>query len=231
MLTFVCFKWQRIKTGFQLPSVCNYTARHVNVLRNMLARHVHVPHRLICVTDAPAGIDPRIAIVPLWDRCRELGGCYNRLWVFSDEAAALFGERFICIDLDCVLTGDCTSLFTRSESFVMNSYNPAKANDKDQFYNGSMIMMDAGCRKSVWDQFDPVDSLQKIAESGEVIGTDQAWIRLHLGKCEARWTNADGVYEARQVGYKFKPDARLIFFSGRRDPSQYPYQWVARHWR
>jgi len=231
VLTFVCFKWKRVKTGFQLPAVCNYGPRHVNVLYNMLKRHVHIPHRLVCVTDDKSGIDPRVTVVPLWDKCHALGGCYNRLWVFSSEARQLFGERFVCIDLDCVLTADCTSLFTRPEDFVMNAYNPTGGDKIDQYYNGSMIMMTAGARASVWEQFDPAKTPALLQARRDCIGSDQAWIRVHLGKNEARWTNADGVYEARQIRNQLRKDTRLIFFSGKRDPSTYSYNWIARHWR
>lgn len=231
MLTFVCFKWRRIETGFQLPGVCDYGPRHVNVLRNMLSRHIHVPHRLVCVTDDPEGIDSRIETVPLWDRCRSLGGCYNRLWVFSREAAELFGPRFVCIDLDVVLTADCTDLFTRPEDFVINSYNPVRESENDQHYNAGLFMMDAGARASVWDQFDPDSTPAMLQSDPRVVGSDQAWIRLHLGKGEARWGNSDGVYEARQVRYRLPSKARLVLFAGKRDPSRFPYPWIRRHWR
>lgn len=227
---FVCFKWRRIKTGFQLPAVCDYTARHVNVLRAMLARHVRIPHRLVCVTDDPSGIDPRVEVVPLWDKCRSLGGCYNRLWVFSEEAGELFGPRFVCIDLDVVLVRDCTPLFDRSEPFVINAYNPGRNDRNDQHYNGGMFLMDAGARASVWTEFDPATTPAKVQADARLIGTDQAWIRLHLGKGEARWTRADGVYEARMVRYALPGDAKLVLFAGRRDPSQGETPWVRRHW-
>jgi hypothetical protein len=231
VLTFVCFKWAPIPTGFQLPSACKYTARHVNILRNMLERHVHVKHRLICVTDDPSGVDERVKIVPLWDRCRELGGCYNRLWVFSKGAQRLFGKRFVCIDLDVVLVNDCTDLFTRKDDFIINAYNPAVPGENDQLYNGGMFMMTAGARASVWDRFDPGTTPAKLQADPRVIGSDQAWIRLHLGRNEARWTNADGVYEARQVRHSLPWNARLILFAGKRDPSLYPYPWIAGHWK
>lgn len=231
MITFVCMKWAPVKTGFQLPSACRYTARHVNVLRNMLARHVHLPHRLVCVTDEPAGIDPRVEIVPLWDKCRELGGCYNRLWVFSREAGDLFGQRFVCIDLDVVLVRDCTPLFERGEDFVINAYNPTRHGENDQHYNGGLFMMDAGARASVWEQFDPSRTPAIVQADPDTVGSDQAWIRRHLGKGEARWTNADGVYEARQVRYALPGNARMVLFAGKRDPSRFPSPWVRVHWR
>lgn len=197
----------------------------------MLERHVSLPHRLVCVTDAPAEIDPRVEIVPLWDKCRALGGCYNRLWVFSHEARDLFGDRFVCIDLDVVLVRDCTTLFTRSEDFVINAYNPIQPERNDQRYNGGLFMMTAGARSSVWEQFDPKATPAIVQADPQVIGSDQAWIRRHLGRDEARWTNADGVYEARQVRRELPEDARLVLFAGKRDPSRLPYPWIRGHWR
>lgn len=214
-----------------MPAKSDYGPRHVNVLRNMLERRVSAPHRLTCVTDDPAGIDPRIDIVPLWDKCRALGGCFNRLWVFSREAGAIFGERFVCIDLDAVLVADCSTLFERSEAFVINAYNPAKNCTNDQRYNGGMFMLTAGARASVWDEFDPETVPARITANPKVIGTDQAWLRIHLGRDEARWTNADGVYEARQIGPRVPPNARLVLFSGPRDPSTSKFNWVRQQWR
>lgn len=229
MLNFVCMKWKRIKTGYQLPAVCDYTAKHVNILRNMLERHVKIPHQLICVTDDPDGIDSRVKVMPLWDKCRNLGGCYNRLWVFSGEAG--LGERFVCIDLDCVIVNDCTDLFTRTEDFIMNSYNPCPGDAKDQYYNGSMFMMTNGARPMIWNEFDPQVTPAIVQQNPNCIGSDQAWIRHRLGKKEARWGNQDGVFEARQVGFTLPKGAKIIFFSGRRDPSQNQYPWVRSNWR
>jgi hypothetical protein len=197
----------------------------------MLERHVHLPHRLICVTDDPSGIDERVQIVPLWDKCRYLGGCYNRLWVFSKSAKKLFGDRFVCIDLDCVLVGDCTPLFDRPDDFIINSYNPCPGDHKDQLYNGSMFMQTAGARSQLWTSFKPSKTPQIVQDDPNTIGTDQAWIRHKLGRGEARWSNADGVYEARQVGNSLPANARIVFFSGRRDPSQMMYAWVLRNWK
>lgn len=231
MMTFVCFLWKRNTQGFKLPSVCDYTARHVNVLRNMLERHVHMPHRLVCVTDDAKGIDRRVETVPLWDKCRDLGGCYNRLWVFSEDARELFGPRFACIDLDCVILKDCTDLFTRDEDFIINSYYPTPPNYLDQYYNGGLFMMTAGARSSVWDEFDPARHPEMLQADARCIGTDQAWIRVHLGKGEARYTQDDGVYEARIIGPTPPANARLVMFAGKRDPSKSMHGWVRRAWR
>lgn len=224
-------KWKPINTGFQLPSKVVYGAKHVNILRNMLERHVKIPHRLVCVTDDAEGIDQRIEVIPIWNKCRELGGCYNRLWVFSKEAGELFGPRFCCIDLDCVILKDCTAMFSRREPFIMNAYNSRDKRSPDQHYNGSLIMMDAGARSSVWDEFDPAVSPAIAQADPHTIGTDQAWIRHHLGKGEARFTERDGVFEARHVKSLPLPNVRMVFFSGPRDPVTLKHPWIIKHWR
>jgi hypothetical protein len=148
----------------------------------------------------------------------------------------LLGPRFIAIDLDCVITGDLAPIFERTEDFVMNAYCCPREND--QHYNGSLIMMNAGSRKKVWDRFDPVESPRLIRESrGTVIGTDQAWIRLTLGKGEARFTEADGVYDykhsAKMRRGGLPDDARIVFFSGPRNPETEmgKRKWIAQNWR
>lgn len=232
MLTFVCFKWKKPKGGFALPAVISeYTSEHVNVLERMLKRHYHKPHRLVCVTDDPEHINCRT--VALWDKHLELGGCFNRLYTFSPDMRGLFGGRFVCIDLDCVIVGDVTPLFDRKEDFVINSYKPMPFRPApDQCYNGGLYMMDAGARAHVWDTFDPESSVKQIQQQPEVcIGSDQAWIRLCLGRGEARWTNKQGVYEARQFQDRLPEDARLVFFAGARDPSLRKFQWVLEHWK
>lgn len=231
MLSFVCFKWKRNKQGFQLPSDTDYGANHVNIMYAMLKRNISVPFTLTCVTDDQAGIREDVRIVPLWDKCMHLGGCFNRLWVFSKEAEMVLGEKFICIDLDAVIVSDCTELFTRDDDFIINSYKPLYPGRNDQRYNGALFMLKAGSRASVWDSFDQEKTPEIIFSDNSVIGTDQAWIRLHCGPDEKTYTEFDGVYEARQVGATLPNGAKIVFFAGKRDPSASKIEWVRKHWR
>ena len=67
-LTICCFKWQspiQYRTKFR--------AQHVNTLRNMFRRHLHMPHEFVCITDDPAGIDQDIRIVKLWNDLADVG--------------------------------------------------------------------------------------------------------------------------------------------------------------
>ena len=45
-LTVACLKWGR-----------KYGVDYVNILRDMVRRHLAVPHRFVCLTDDPAGIE------------------------------------------------------------------------------------------------------------------------------------------------------------------------------
>ena len=231
MLTVACFKW-RNPGGWQLPSqaVTTYSDDWVIKLRNGVARHYSKPHRFVCVTDEPAD---GVECLPLWTDYLHLGGCYNRLKIFSPEMAEILGPRFICIDLDCVITGDLAPIFDRPEPFAMNAYSCP--HERDQHYNGSLILMDAGCRAQVWETFDPVESPKAIEAAGtKIVGTDQAWIRLTLGKGEARFTEADGVMDYRHspsMRSGLPKHAKMVFFSGKRSPQTENKQWISQNWR
>lgn len=232
MLTFVCFLWHRESRGFQLPAICDYTVEHVNILSHMLRRCVKVPHELVCVTDMPNGLEPQIRAIKLWDTYRELGGCYLRLRMFASDVDKWLGnDHFIMIDLDCVMVNDCTSLFVAKDDFRMNTYNSVLKETNDQTYNGSLIAMKVGARSEIWNDFNPITTPQVVQDDPLVIGSDQAWIRHRLGRNEKRFTNADGIYEARQVRNGLPEGAKIVFFSGKRDPSLDSTPWVRENWK
>jgi hypothetical protein len=229
VLKIVTFLWRRNKTGYMLPAVCDYTAAHVNTLQSMLSRHLHTPHELICITDMPDGVKCRT--IPLWDDLAALGGCYRRLKMFSPEMKELIGDRFAWIDLDCVITGDVTPIFTKTQPMIINRYGPGDFSK--QTYNGSLVIMDAGVRCDVWDDFDPVLSPLKMKQETEkkhLIGSDQAWIsyKVHNACAVGR---EDGIYGARQVEHVLPSNCRIVFFSGLRDPSTAGYKWIPEHYR
>jgi hypothetical protein len=218
--------------------------RHVNVLRSMVARHYPKPHRFILITDDAVAdrrqLPREVEVVPLWNdhaKVRNpMGGrnpsCYRRLKMFATEARDLFGERFVCIDLDVVITGDLQPLFDRPEDFVIWGDTHPRT-----FYNGSMWMMTAGARHQVWDEFDPLVSPQLSKAAGH-FGSDQGWISYRLGPNEATWGRADGVYSYRvhlaPFGAALPDNAKIVVFHGKVDPWSADAQrhaWVREHYR
>lgn len=234
MLKVVCFKWAH-RGGFRLASSIEnkYTADHVNRLYRSVTENLSIPHEFICITDDPTGIECKT--IPLWDKCLDLGGCYNRLYVFSEDMKDVIGERFACIDLDCVITGSLDEILGRSEDFVINQYLTYRPG-REQWYNGGLFLMDAGARKQVWDTFDPDTSVKYIEEQrakGVLVGTDQAWISHVLGRGEPMFGTSDGVYNFYSLpNTNFLPeDAKMVLFAGSHDPTTSSDKpWVRRHY-
>lgn len=218
-LSFVTWKWQA-KPGYR----STFGPAQVNTLYRMVARHYSAPHRFLCVTDDANGIDPAVEVIPAWNDFADLpspsGGhnpsCYRRLRMFSRDIGAVFGPRFVSMDLDVVVTADLRPLVDRPEEFVIwGDTNPST------YYNGSFILMSAGARPQVWEKFDPVAS-PKASKAAGHHGSDQGWISHCLGPKETKWTKADGVYSYRndieRNGNRLPADARLVICHGPRDP-------------
>lgn len=231
MITVVCWKW-RGRPGYHT----HYTAGHVNRLRSMVSRHLHVPHEFVCVTDDAEGIAPSIRTVQIPDKIGfathpNRPNCYRRLRAFATDAADWLGRRILSIDLDAVILKDITPLATRTEDFVI--LDDAAANQTP--YNGSLWLLKAGSRTQVWNTFDPERS-PRITQRAGIIGSDQAWIAHVLGNGEARFTTADGVlaygrHVLKKHGGVPPETARIVFFWGPHDPSRASQPWVKENWR
>ena len=239
--TIVTWKWKP-KNHYHT----SFSPETVNVLRDMVRRNFPHPHRFVCVTDDPEGIDKGIEIVPLGDLYADIPNpslqngpsCYRRLRMFGAEAESTFGKRFVSLDLDCVIVGEMASVWDRSEDFI--AWGDTSRRNK---YNGSMILLTAGSRTKVWEQFDPIESPKKTRHQG-LLGSDQAWLHYCLGPNEPIWGRADGVYSfrnhledrpGRPSNMKLPENARIIFFHGNINPwdteVREKYEWVSRHYR
>lgn len=205
----------------------------------MIHRHLSLPHRFVLVTDQlDADYDPLIERVPLWDDWRDLGNptwatrsaCYPRLKLFSRKARELFGDRIVCMDIDCVATAPLDPLFDRDEDFVILRRTPLTPNEEASAYHGALWMLRAGTRPQVWEDFRGGSS---IAAARKYIGSDQAWI-CHRLPNEAGWTQNDGVYCSRNLEYAGRwpniaqrsneqppKNARLVFFNSGTKPWEY----------
>lgn len=196
----------------------------VNTLARMVRRHYRPDVRVLCVTDEPDGIDASVEIVPAWNdfaTVRSPHGahqpsCYRRLRAFDPAIGAVFGQRFVSMDLDCVITGDLTPVWERDEDFVIWGDTGPKT-----LYNGSMFLLTAGARPQVWTDFDPSSSPMRSKSAG-FWGSDQGWISYRLGPGEATWKFADGVVSyANHVmtsDGRLPAGARIVFLHGRHDP-------------
>lgn len=231
----VCWRWKPTP-GYR----SSFGPETVNILRRMVSRHLKRQHRFICVTDDPAGLDPSIEVIPLWNDHAKVPNpsgplnpsCYRRLRLFHPDAAQWFGPRFVSLDLDMVITGDLGDVWGRPEDFVIyGDTNPTTP------YNGSMILMSAGARPKVWTEFDPVDSPRRARSMG-YFGSDQAWIGCCLGPNERKWSRNEGVYSYRnEIGplkQELPINCKVVIMHGQHDPwGAIPQQqeWCRKHYR
>lgn len=241
VLSVVCFKWTRQKSGFRIPHNCDYSAKHVNIFYNMIERNLTIPHRFICVTDNKEGINKEIEIVDMWDDWMELGGCYCRLKVFSKEMREILGDRFVCLDLDCIIVGNLDKTFSRREDFVILKYPYENSRTAIcQYYGGGLIMMDAGCRSFIWENFteQSTKTTRQRSRDKQLVGSDQAWISHCLDEKEAVFSLKDGVYNYSMLkqAYSFKQgrlpsNAKIIQMPGQYDPSLCEEDFLRKFWR
>lgn len=250
MITFVTFKWKP-RPGYR----SNFYSGHVNVMRSMLDRCYNHPHRVICITDDPEGLDPRVEAVPLWDDYAHIPNptwpdgpsCYRRLKVFSYDFERIAGKRFACVDLDMVLTDDVAPIFDRKEDFVAFKSHLAHIP-----LCGSLFMMTAGTQSFVWRDFNPATS-PALAHRAGCRGSDQGWMNYCYRDAAPYWSNKDGVYSYMELAPKRRekrgrvlpppkpgsaplpPDARIVVFTGKPDPWDHAARtqspWIDDHYR
>lgn len=216
----------------------------------MIARHLSIPHRRVCITHRPDLID-FMETVPLDTSKHVPGTCAVKLQVWKPDIAKTLGERILSMDVDCVVTRNIDPLVTRSEDVVLWKNPNYTEGGRRGFYQGSMQLLSAGARPFLWTDFDPSTSPQLI--SRRFGGFEQAWISERLNTAypeqgwewkEAHWTEADGVYGAGRLVHgkmgagvqsELPDNARIVFTPGDRAPGQPETQrshpWIAEHWK
>jgi hypothetical protein len=195
------------------------------MLQRMVQHYYTKPHRFICVTDDPTGLDASVEVVPLWRDYIDVPSphgmgqpaCYVRLKAFAPEMRAVLGERFVSIDLDVMVTADLSPLWDRTEDFLIwhHRHPSPGTNGPNTYYNGSMWMLTAGSHPEVWERFTGESSAKEAYSAGHH-GSDQGWMSYTLPKAPG-WQERDGVY-AYSYGIRgareLPKGTRLVSFHG-----------------
>jgi hypothetical protein len=252
VLRVLSWLWSQDRTIYR------YTAEDVDTWASMVSRHLTLPHRLACVTNTPEGIDSSIEILPLpeigvssarWPSSKGLPQCFRRLDLWRTDAANVYGERIVSMDLDCVVTANLDPLLDRPDDVVMCQGKAGKA-----AYNGSMLLLKAGSRPEV---FERISQSEIEVATERYLGSDQAWIGHVLGPHEAAWTENDGVYRysvdrfpapvrnrrnfarsrnafpRQEMNPEPPADMRILFFAGNYKPRDLRavYPFIERNYR
>lgn len=241
-VTIVTFLWN--DPNAKHKGTYEFTAKHVNRLAKALRKNLTVPHRFVCITDMPRGIDTEnVYVFPMWGAYRDLGRCFTRLRLWGNDIKELLGPRIAMIDLDVVILGNVDHIFSRKEPFVgyRDSKNP-------ECYSGAFYMMDAGSKSNVFTTFNRLYNMThpehrfKLFRSvynqlSPLVGSDQSWISEVLGPGLPRIGQQDGVYDFWTIEElpKLPSNTRIVMMNGmRRDASmkefQEKYPWIESYW-
>jgi len=221
-----------------------YSPEHVNTLQRMIARHLSIPHRFVCISDTAAGFSNAVDVIKTPPEAVELGklrtpegmrfpSCYRRLWMFS-EAAKILGDRVLLIDVDLVVTRDLAPLFDRKEDFV--GWRPFRDWGNQCRFGGGLYLLTPGSRTKVYTDFKGQASIAEARRAG-FRGSDQAWISYKLAGIEPYFDRASGIYSIRDFRASknaLPDDARLVQLNGPMKPwapeaKQIP--WIAENFR
>jgi hypothetical protein len=210
----VCFQW-----GTRYPAV------YVNNLKNMVKRHLSVPHVFHCLTDSEAGIDRDVVTHPIPNM--EIPGNWRKLSTFQDNFLQLNGEFILYIDLDMIIMGELDFALEHPEHTFVITKHWSKTGTRA---NSCIYRLKVGAHTEVWNKFiaSPQTFIDQHYGKNKLFG-DQKWIdymfdSFHFfpeGKvvsfkkhCHAKGHRILGLNTARFGKAKVPPGASVISFHG-----------------
>jgi hypothetical protein len=245
IVNVICIKWGN-----------KYGANYVNILRSMVSRHLKRPHRFVCLTDDPQGIDSSVEVFPIppigfeeFDQRKpwtvEFGG-WLKLTSFAPTLYDLSG-RTLFLDLDIVIVNSLDPFFDEKGEFIV-----IKEWDKtDGTGNTSCYLYTIGAHADalVHLKNDYPQSIAKVRNEQEFI-THYLQAQGKLSYWPEGWCCSfkrhcmPGVIQSWFSVPSLPHHARLIAFHGKPNPPDAiagvsgkwyrrvaPTPWVAAHWR
>ena len=217
MITIVCQHWGRWG-GSHAP-------RYVERLRNGVRRHLRVPHRFVCMTDA--GIDSQLSAVdidtlPL--ASEHLPGNLRKLDLY--RPGNNLAGRVLALDLDTLVAGRLDEIAAYDGRFCVleDFYEPGR-------HGGAVVAFDAADRDLCAHLY-PAAGAVTLRHRG----SERRWYRERLTECDFWQTRYPGYI----VSAKPEPErvlrgdipaaARLVCFHGRPRMHEARADWIDQHW-
>jgi hypothetical protein len=256
-LTVTCFYWSDPERRRDY----SFNPGHVVILRDMVKRHLTVPHRFVCVTNEEIEFRDYwgIETIPLNMEKHVPGTVFARLWMRSPEFNQVLWEKFgggvhpedgsipqfriFNLDLDVVIVGSIDPIVDRDEESVFwRNPNYDSGGASRAFYQTSVQLFTAGSHPELWNDFDVNETTKWV--NRRFGGAEQAWVSERLSWTEPFWDDKNGIYGAGRL-FNGKPDsgiqtelpenARIVSFPGNRMPDQPEVQemhpWISEHYK
>lgn len=208
-LTVATFAW-----AGERPIYNGWTASN---LRRMVAKHLTIPHRFVCITDQPDDPGFDCETYPLWEGPpipRRSLNCFVRLKLATAEMREVFGPRVLWLDQDVVIRGNLDSLLEPDVPFRCLRFLGR------EFLSAGMVLVRPG--EVDPDPWAACFDTRIVAASKQYTGSDQAMLSaLFLERVKAgevpTWGEHDGIALNTVQG-----NWRIMFRTGRHKP------WTAR---
>ncbi|MBV1903156.1 MAG: hypothetical protein KUG58_05920 [Marinosulfonomonas sp.] len=167
-LNIICYKWGS-----------KYTAKQVNILHASVGRNLSVPHKFICITDDPSGLDSEIATAPFPKQ--SLIGNGPKIFTFSADFLGLGPNDFVVsLDIDIVIVGSLDFLAQNPElDFVIAKHRVASATSRG---HGAVYRLRVGSHRHIWDSFahDPEKWAEAYPGRKNNRFSEQRWLEHHF---------------------------------------------------
>ena len=230
MIAVGTYYWKPENTG----KYHEYTPDDVRLLKDMVKRHLTIPHEFVVITDRQDEFlkDPDIRAVKMGTDTRVPGTCYARLFTFSQDARRLIGPRFLQMDLDTVIVGNMDHIVDHDDILVMWR-NPGRIPwdnpEKNRpYYNTSMLLHETGTMTEHHIDFDRANIRHR---------DDQWYLSHRLGPDVPYWDGSDGVYRLARddtpgsgVAGELPENACIVTFPGSNGKWFQPHVQNANPW-
>jgi hypothetical protein len=240
----LCIKWGK-----------KYGSDYVNKLHNMVARHLHRPHRFICLTDDAQGIDPEIEVKPIppvgfdeFDQRKPwtFGHGWLKLTSFANPLYDLQG-RTLFLDLDIVIVDSLDPFFDQKGEFiVIKEWDKSDGTGNTSAYiytigahADALDHLKSGYPASIADVRNEQEFITGyLSRQGKLSYWPEAWCRSFKRHCLRRgimgWFQPPTIPEgARIIAFHGKPNPpdAIAGVSGKWYRRVMPTAWVTEHWR
>ncbi len=144
-----------------------FGADYVNVIHRAVREHLGVPHRFVCLTNQPEGIEPGVEVMPMpefgvpeveWTK----RGCWPKVALFKEGVFA-DDEIVLYLDLDVLVVGDLKPFIDlvrdKPAFYTLREWNPALVRllplsmRPDRGSQGSVYVWRAGEQRHVFADF------------------------------------------------------------------------------
>ena len=208
-----------------------YPVEYVERLRNMVARHLPLPHRFICMTDKPYEVPEGVTPLVL-DKAEVSPGFkhWPGWWSKMNVFRPFNHDRRLYFDLDTVIVDDLTPLAEWDGPFgICENFTKLAGQDSHGCNYGSCVMSLApGFGYGIFEAFRNRDQ-----HLHEYPGGDQQFV-------EVAYPNATHLQNVMPKGYFLgyrdltdtRPaDAAIVVFAGANKPDNCEHQWIRDTWK